>query len=271
MRPHDTDSRASSIRIPGPLRVFEREAQVFRRLWRSALFSTAVQPLLFLGAIGLGLGGFVDEGSSAPPLQGGSYLAFVAPGLLAASAMQTAAGNSLWQIMAGAKWLGFYHGIAASPLRPSDVYIGHILWTGARVAMGAVAFLAVAGLLGALQSPLAALALPAAVLCGLAFAAPISAYSATCETDLSFSLVMRLGIIPLFLFSGTFFPLEQLPAVLRPVAWVTPLWHGVELCRGFTTGEVSLPAVGGHVAVLCAFVAGGLWWGSRTFTRRLAS
>jgi lipooligosaccharide transport system permease protein len=261
----------ATSRVPGPIRVFEREAQVFRRLWRGAVFSTVVQPLLFLGAIGLGLGGFVDEGTSAPPLPGGDYLAFVAPGLLAASAMQTAAGDSLWQIMAGVKWLGFYHGIVASPLRPNDVYVGHVLWTGARVAMGAAAFLVVAGLLGALQSPLALLALPAAVLTGLAFAAPIAAYSARCETDLSFSLVMRLGIIPLFLFSGTFFPLEQLPAALRPVAWVTPLWHGVELCRGLTTGEVSAPGALGHVAVLLAVMAAGLWWGRRTFTRRLAA
>jgi lipooligosaccharide transport system permease protein len=82
--------------------------------------------------------------------------------------------------------------------------------------------------------------------------------------------VMRLGIIPLFLFSGTFFPLEQLPAGLRPVAWVTPLWHGVELCRGLTTGEAGLAALG-HVAVLAAFVAVGSWWGRMTFTRRLAA
>jgi lipooligosaccharide transport system permease protein len=257
--------------VPGALRVFERDARVFRRLWRGAVFSTIVQPLLFLGAIGLGLGDFVDEGPSAATLQGGSYLAFVAPGLLAASAMQTAAGNSLWQIMAGAKWLGFYHGMVASPLRPTDVYVGHVLWTGARVAMGAATFLVVAGVLGALQSPLALLALPAAVLCGVAFAAPIAAYSATCESDLPFSLVMRLGIIPLFLFSGTFFPLEQLPTVVRPVAWVTPLWHGVELCRSFTTGEVDLAAGIGHIVVLTGFAAAGLWWGRRAFTRRLAA
>jgi lipooligosaccharide transport system permease protein len=81
---------------------------------------------------------------------------------------------------------------------------------------------------------------------------------------------MRLGIIPLFLFSGTFFPLDQLPAVLRPVAWATPLWHGVEVCRALTTGEIVAVEVMAHLGVLAAFVAAGLWWGTRTFTRRLA-
>lgn len=255
-------------RIPGPLRMLEREARVFRRLWRGVAFTTFVQPLLFLGAIGVGLGGLVDADGAT--LQGGSYLAFVAPGLLAASAMQTAAGDSLWAIMAGVKWLGFYHGIAASPLRPVDVFIGRLAFIGIRVALAAVAFLAVATALGAIGSLWAVLAVPAAVLCALAFAGPISAYAATCETDLTFSLIMRLGIIPLFLFSGTFFPLEQLPAALRPIAWVTPLWHGVELCRDLTTGQPSLAQAAGHVVVLLAFLAAGLWWGARTFTRRLA-
>jgi lipooligosaccharide transport system permease protein len=276
MRSIRPPGRASAVtvaprRVPGPLRVVEREARVFRRLWRGAAFSTLVQPLLFLGAIGLGLGGIIDDGASNEPLRGGSYLAFIAPGLLAASAMQTAAGDSLWTIMAGVKWLGFYHGIVASPLRPWDVYFGHVLWTGVRVAMGATAFLLVATVLGGVASPLGVLAIPAAVLCGMAFAAPLTAYSGRCESDLTFSLVMRLGVIPLFLFSGTFFPLDQLPAGLRPVAWCTPLWHGVELCRGLTTGDIPLLPAVGHVAVLAAFIAAGCWWGRRTFTQRLAA
>jgi lipooligosaccharide transport system permease protein len=252
----------------GVLRAVERDAAVLRRLWRGAAFSTVVQPLLFLGAMGMGLGRLVDDGAG-PALAGGEYLAFVAPGLLAASAMQTAAGDSLWPVMGGTKWFGHYHGMVASPLGAGDVFGGHVVFTAAKAGVGAVAFLAVAGALGALASPWAILAVPVAMLCAAAFAAPISAFAVSQDTDASFSVIMRLGIIPLFLFSGTFFPLEQLPAGLRPVAWVTPLWHAVELCRDLTTGQPALAAAAGHLAVLVAYTALGWWSGTRAFARRL--
>ena len=258
-------------RVPGALRVVEREVRVFQRLWRGVAFSSFVQPLLFLGAMGLGVGGFVQEGASGDQLQGVSYLAFVAPGMLAASAMQAAAGDSLWTIMAGTKWLGFYHGIVASPLRPYDVYLGHVLWTGIRAALSAVAFLVVAAALGAIESWWGVLALPVAVLCGMAFSAPITAYSGRCESDVSFPLVMRLGVVPLFLFSGTLFPLDQLPTFLQVITVVMPLWHAVEVCRDLTTGQIDPLACLGHLAVLLAYIGVGCWFGRRTFTQRLAA
>lgn len=250
------------------LRQTEREVRVARRLWRTSVLSGVITPLLFLGAMGLGLGGLVDEGSG--DVAGVPYLAFVTPGILAATAMQAAAGNSLWTVMAGIKWIRTFHAAAATPMSPADVYGGYVVWVGLRIAANATAFVAIAALLGAVASPWGVLAVPAAALCGLAFAAPLCAYSATQDSDLSFPIIMRVVVVPMFLLSGTFFPLDQLPVGLRPLAWLTPLWHGVELCRGATTGSLALASAGLHVGVLVACIAAGWWWGARTFTRRLA-
>jgi lipooligosaccharide transport system permease protein len=111
---------------------------------------------------------------------------------------------------------------------------------------------------------------PAAALCAAAFAAPLTAFAASQETDARFPLVMRIGIMPLFLFSGTFFPISQLPDALQPLCVISPLWHGVELCRGAMTGSIDFwPAVA-HVAVLGACVVAGWRWGARSFTRKLS-
>ncbi|HEY3140614.1 MAG TPA: ABC transporter permease [Acidimicrobiales bacterium] len=248
------------------LRYVEREARVWRRLWRGGVFSGLVTPILFLGAMGLGLGGLVDDKGSVSGLD---YLTFVAPGLLAASALQSAAGSSLWPVMGGVKWQGHFNAAVASPLRPADVYFGYVTWIGIQVGMHAVPFVIVAALLGGVPSAWAILAIPAAVLCALAFAAPLVAFAVVQQTDVYFAVVMRILVLPMFLFSGTFFPLENLPAGIRPVAWITPLWHGVELCRGATTGSLGLAAALGHIAFLAGCIAAGALWGVRNFSRRL--
>jgi lipooligosaccharide transport system permease protein len=115
------------------------------------------------------------------------------------------------------------------------------------------------------------LAIPAAALCAAAFAAPLAAFSITLDSDIAFPVILRIGILPLFLFSGTFFPISQLPRGLRPLADASPLWHGVQLARGATTGTLDLGADIVHVLVLLACIGAGMLWGRRTFTRRLAS
>ena len=252
---------------PAVLRVVEREARVFRRLWRGTVYSSFVTPVLFLAAIGVGLGGLVDERRG--DVAGLDYLTFVTPGLLAASAMQTAAGESLWPVMAGTKWVRTFHAMVATPVGASDVYGGFIVWTSVRVAMSATAFLAVAAVLGGVPSAWGVLAVPAAVLCAAAFAAPLASFAATQDTDIAFPLILRLGIVPLFLFSGTFFSVDELPQWLRTVSALSPLWHGVELARHATTAD---PHVGdvAHVIVLVAVVAASAWAGRWTFRRRLA-
>jgi lipooligosaccharide transport system permease protein len=176
----------------------------------------------------------------------------------------------LWPVLAGTKWLRYFHGMVATPVRPSDVYVGYVLWIGVRAAVAAVVFLAVATVLGGVVSVWAVFAVPAAALTALAFGAPLTAYSATRDNDVTFSLIIRVGVVPLFLFSGTFFPVDQLPPLLRSLVVLSPLWHGVELCRTATTGQGSLVEVVIHTTVLIVVVVVGGWFGVRAFTDKLA-
>jgi lipooligosaccharide transport system permease protein len=250
------------------LRIAEREARVWARFWHTSVLTGVLMPLLFLGAMGLGLGGLVHDNQGT--VKGVEYLVFVAPGILAATALQSASGDSLWPVMAGIKWVRTFHAAAATPLTPGQVYGGYVTWIGARLALNAALFVAVAALLGGVPSAWGVLAVPAAALGGLAFAAPLTAYSAGQDSDLSFPIILRIAVVPMFLFSGTFFPVDQLPDWLEPLARVTPLWHAVELCRGATTGSLSPAGAVGHTAFLAVAVAAGCWWGVRTFRSRLA-
>lgn len=254
----------------GALKVVERELRIYRRLWRGNAFSTFVLPALYLGAMGLGLGGLIE--SSGQTVDGLTYLQFVAPGLMAATAFQMAAGEAMWPVMGGFKWTRHYHAMVSAPIDSTDVYVGQLFWLAIRLAMAGAAYLLVAAVLGALASPLAVLALVGSVLSGLAIAAPIAAFTATQDSDSKFPLLLRFLVLPMFLFSGTFFPVSQLPGALEVIAWLTPLWHGVVVCRAATTGswpDGGLLAVLGHVAVLVGFVGGGLAWGRQTFRSRL--
>jgi lipooligosaccharide transport system permease protein len=254
---------------PPVLRVVEREMRVYRRLWRGLVFSTFLTPVLFLAAMGVGLGALVDAHTGT--IDGFDYRDFVAPGLMVATAIMVAAGESLWPVLAGVKWIRFYEGVVATPIRARDIFDGFLIWTAIRTAFASAVFIFVAALLGAIPSAWGVFAIPAAAMCAAAFAAPLAAFAITQETDLTFPVIMRLVIIPLFLFSGTFFPIDQLPEWLRHFAVLSPLWHGVALARAATTATWDGPVILGHVAALCAFIGIGAWFGRRNFTRRLSS
>ena len=254
---------------PPVLRVVEREMVVFARLWRSAVFSTFLAPVLWLAAIGLGLGGLVKEHTGK--VAGLSYLDFVTPGLLVASAMQVAANESMWPVLGAVKWVKNFFATVATAITPGELVVGYVLWITLRAVLGSVVFLLVAVLLGAVPSAWGVLAIPACALCAAAFCAPLAAYSVGLESDLAFPVIMRIAVLPLTLFSGTFFPISQLPGWLRPFAAASPLWHGVELARHATTGSLHPGADVVHVLVLCACTGAGLLWGRRTFARRLTA
>jgi lipooligosaccharide transport system permease protein len=240
----------------------------YRRTWRGSIYSSVLNPVLYLGAMGLGLGTLVNTHAGAR-LGGVSYLAFLAPGLLAAAAMQTAVGESTYPILGSVKWLKTYQAAVASPLRPADLFHGHLLFTTLRLVMNTLIFVVVMAGFGAVRSAWVLAAIPVAVLTGLAFAAPIEAWAVTRNKDQSFALIFRFGMIPLFLFSGTFFPISQLPGWIRPVAYATPLWHGVALCRALSLGTADLGGALAHIAYLGALAAAGVWAGRRTYQRRL--
>jgi lipooligosaccharide transport system permease protein len=240
----------------------------YRRTWRGSIYTSLLSPVLYLGAMGLGLGKLVDAHGTAR-LGGISYLVFLAPGLLAAAAMQAGIEESTYPVLGSVKWRRTYYAAAASPLRPADVFHGHLLFTAMRLAMNSAIFLAVMAAFGAITSPWVLAAVPVAVLTGLAFAAPIEAWAITVTRDTSFALVFRFGMIPLFLFSGTFFPVTQLPAWIRPLAYITPLWHGVALCRSLSLGTATLGGALVHVGYLATLAAVSIAVGNRTYRRRL--
>ena len=252
-------------------RVFEHRLLQYRRTYRASLFSSFAMPVLFLTAMGVGLGTYVDDGTGGSALGGVSYLAFLAPGLLASAAMQSAAFEATFPIIGGLVWSRVFHAMYATPIRPSDIALGNLAWIAFRVLLVSAVFTLVVVLFGAASSPLIVLAIPVAVLTGMAFAGPIAAFSATQRTMEKFNAVFRFGITPLFLFSGTFFPVESLPLFLQPVAWITPLYHGVALSRGLslgTAGDDPLLMVV-HLVVLVGFIVVGAWATTRTVAQKL--
>jgi lipooligosaccharide transport system permease protein len=242
----------------------------YRRVWRSSLFSGFLSPLLYLGSLGFGLGSLVD-GSGPGRIDGVSYVAFVAPGILAANAMQTAFGESTWPVLGATTWARQYHAQLASPLTTTDVFTGHLAFVGFRIALGSAAFLVIGSLLGAFGSLWVVLALPVAVLCGLAHAGPVMAFAVGQETDSGFSLLYRFAMMPMFLFAGTFFPLDQLPLGLQVIGWLTPVWHGTTLCRDLALGSAGSLASLGHLAYLALWAGAGAFWATRRYRARLAS
>src|SRR6266850_244821 len=256
--------------MAGLTHVIEHRAVQYRRTFRSSVFTSFLSPLLFLTAMGIGLGGYVDRSGGAA-LGGLTYLQFLAPGLLAATVMQSAAFEATFPIIGGLNWQRTFHAMYATPLSPRDIALGNLAWMAIRLAMIASVFTLIIVAFGAAHSPLVVLGIPVAVLTGMAFAAPIAAFSATQRTPNKFNVIFRFGITPLFLFSGTFFPIEQLPSFLQPSAWLSPLWHGVDLTRGLVLGTiVDRPLVmAAHLVVLLTIVAVSSWATVQTVGRRL--
>lgn len=237
------------------LRVVEGHARTYRHTWRGSVISTFASPLFVLVAMGIGLGNLVTDGPGGVP-----YLVWLAPGLLAAAAMQTAAGDSSYPVMAGIKWTKSYHAALATPVSVPALVMGHFGWLVCRLVLGLAVYAAVMVAVGAI-TPLRGFAtIFPGVLTGLAFSAPITAWVATLKKEAGLSTLFRFVIVPLFLFSGTFFPITQLPFFMQPLAFLTPLWHGVELARGVAgiSGHPHFPWYL-HVAVLLALVVGFIW------------
>jgi lipooligosaccharide transport system permease protein len=250
-----------------PLRAYEHWLAQYKRVWRGTIGTSLLNPLLYLAALGVGLGTIVDRSQNAPG--GVPYLDFIAPGLLAAAAMQTAAVEASWPVMGAIKWTRTYFAMTATPLAERDVLIGHQLFVITRVLTASTAYLLTVAAFGAVNSWLGLLAIPVAVLIGTAFSMPIAAYAATRDSDASFPPIFRFVIVPMFLFSGTFFPVSQMPMAFELAAYVTPIWHGVELCRQLTLGTVESFAVAGHLAYLLAWSVGGFLAARRAYRRRL--
>ena len=239
---------------PATVRIVETHAASYRRVWKGSVITSFATPVLFLLAMGMGMGTLVDDSGG---VGGVSYLAFLAPGLLAATGMQVAATESAWRVHGAIKWVKTYDAALATPVGTADLASGHLIWVGVRVLLSATVFAIVMTVFGAATPAGAALAIVPTVLVGLAFAGPITAFSASLENDYYLAGLFRFGIVPMFLFSGTFFPVTQLPAWAMPVAFATPLWHGVQLARAASLGVDTHFSVPMHVAYLLVWVVGG--------------
>lgn len=255
---------------PAAIRVWEGWFTYYRVHWKSNVFGAFAQPFLYLLGMGVGVGALIDDRAGAGARLGGlSYYEFLAPALMATTGMMIVAGEALWPIMGGFKWQRAFHAQAQTPLSARSIVNGVVLWhaTRAAIAVGAVA--AVLALFSGTRSWGLLPAVPCGVLTGLAFGAPLTAWSATRESERSFPTIMRFGVTPLFLFGGAFYPISQLPDWLEPVAEVTPLWHGVELCRGLVHATLGWDRAIVHLAVLAAFAAVGTLGAHRAFRVRL--
>jgi lipooligosaccharide transport system permease protein len=231
------------------------QAHSFRRLWRGSITTSFLNPIFFLFSIGVLLGSLVD--ASNPDLGGLTYLQFVTPALLATTAMQTAASVTTFPVRAGLKWVRTYHAAVSTPVGVGELVAGILAWCGVRVIVAVTIFALVAAIGGAFVSPLAVLAPLAALLCGLAFGSVLAAITSSVVGDEWLAAIFRFGLVPLFLFSGTFFPISQLPALLQALAWATPLWHGVALCRSLATDDIDPALTAIHVAYLVTLTAVG--------------
>ena len=255
----------TSLALTGrPLEFFFAQ---YRRVWRATLVSSVVTPVVYLLALGVGMGAFLGDIT----FRGNTYdyFEFVAPGLLAATAMQLASFEASWPVLSSIKWTRQYHAMLATPLRVRDVAIAQQAFIASRMFTTALVYFVVIAAFGAVSSPLGVLSIPVAVLVGLSYSTFIAAWAAHTENEASFVAIFRFGILPMFLFSGTFFPIDRLPAVLEVLAYVTPLWHGVDLCRMLVLGDVVGWLALAHVAYLLAFVAVGFALALFSYQRRL--
>jgi lipooligosaccharide transport system permease protein len=250
-------------------RVWHRNWLVYRRLWHRSLAFGFLQPVLFLTAMGLGLGTLMAP-DDLDAFGGFEYVVWLGPGLLAAMAMQTATFESTYPIMNKIMWGRNYEAMLSTPLQIRNIVWGELAWSAFRIGSLAVVFLVVLFLFGVPRSPMAVLAVPFSILIGVAFSSCLIAFTATQKNDVGFSAIFRFVINPLFLFSGTFFPLTQLPDGLQLVAWATPLFHGVELVRGSILGTLDPGPAVLHLAYLLTMFAIGAWLAERTLTRRMA-
>lgn len=265
--------------VAAPIRVLEAQYRTYRRTWRGSVISTFLQPVLFLTAIGVGLGSLVDDGAgdSTLPI---AYLAFLATGILPATAMQTGASDGSWPVMAGFKWRKDYFATIATPITVRDLILGRFAFAAIRLTFVLTVYTLFVALFDALPGfeavPLwpGVLGILPAVLTGLAFTAAVTAYTCTLDKEIGLANLFRFGIVPLFLFSGTFFPVEQLPDWLEPLAPLTPLYHGVELVRKLVLTNPEAPLVSGtsmwvHVAYLLVLLAIGTALAVRFLDKKL--
>jgi lipooligosaccharide transport system permease protein len=247
------------------LRLIERNLYVYKNTWL-VILSGFFEPLFYLLSIGFGLGALIGDvpGPGGEPIP---YQLFVAPALLASAAMNGAIAESTFNFFFKLNYNKTFTAILSTPLSPGDVAVGELIWALIRGGLYAAGFMVVMVILGLVVSPWVVLAVPAALLVGFAFGAVGMAATSFMKTWQDFDLI-QLVILPLFLFSATFFPIEAYPEPLRIVVQLTPLYQGVDLIRSLVVGAIS-PILLVHVAYLLVMGFVGLFVVSRRLDKLL--
>ncbi len=231
----------SSMRIPSPrgaFRVWQRNATIFRKHWKTIMLPNLFEPLLYLTALGLGLGAFIREDG----INGLTYTQYIAPGLLASNAMFAASFESTFNTFVRLKIGRIYDAIVATPVNAEDIVAGEYLWAGTRSALYGTGFLGVLTVLGLasgeplITSPWALLIPPVLLVTGIMFSVMGTLFTSLISSIDFYAYYFTLVVTPLFLFSGIFFPIEPFPAPVPQIAWFTPLYHAVNVCRSLATG-----------------------------------
>lgn len=260
--------RGLGVAIPGrrSLRVWQRNRDVYFQLWKTELFPPVLEPVMMFVALGLGLGTYVELTDDS------DYIQFLGPGVLAMFTMFAATFEALWGAYFRLDQHGTYAAILATPTRPEEIIAGEILWAASRGAINAVLILMVMLVLtpfyGVIGSPLALLAVPVAFMTGLLFGSFGQAYVSVARSVSQLNYFFSLLILPMFWFSGGFFPLDELPAWAVTASWFTPLYHGVELNRGLISGELGWDDLG-HVTWLVVVLLPAAWLALWTMRRRI--
>ena len=246
------------VRLPSPrgaFRVWQRNATIFRKYWKTILLPNLFEPLLYLVALGLGLGAFIREGG----INGLTYTQYIAPGLLASNAMFAASFESTFNTFIRLKIGRIYDAIVTTPVNAEDIVIGEYLWAGTRSALYGTAFLGVLVALGLvfetplITSPWALLIPPVLLVIGVMFSVMGTLFTSLISSLDFYAYYFTLVVTPMFLFSGIFFPIEDFPAPVPQIAWFTPLYHAVNLCRSLAIGPA--PGTLVDVAWILVFTA----------------
>lgn len=232
---------------------------------------TILNPLLYLISIGVGVGTLISNNMGPHGIDGVSYLTFIAPALLAASAIQSAQDEVIFPTFQGFKWSRIFFGMNATPQTGSSIAGGVFLAAMVRTVFGVSVYSGLLYLFGAMNSPHSYLAIPIAIFSGAAFGAVMLAFASYTENeDKFFTIVGRFIVGPMFLFSGTFYPLTNMPLAVQIFGWVSPLWHSIELGRYATYGhKLSMTMVVVHFTYLLAMLVFGLFFAFRQYSRRL--
>jgi lipooligosaccharide transport system permease protein len=253
--------RGLDVSLRGAVAYWHRNATVYRRTWLFGMIAWFLEPVIYLLAMGLGLGAYMES------IRGVDYLEFIAPGLLATAAMYGATFEATWNTFTKIERFGVYEAARATPLTPEDVALGEVLWSATRATIHGTAFAVVATAFGVFRSPWALLAIPALIPIGVVFAIIGLTYTYVSSRIDYIAYYWTMFITPVFLFSGIFFPLDRLPDWVRVMAFCSPLYHGTNMMRALTSGA-PLDALAPLLWLLAAALA-TVWLPLTLIKRRL--